>query len=81
MQYNVKLFLRSELGHSLKRSVKFLGREQRSDFHHNRTTPLKACGFSLSSVSFSLASGSFNLRKQVSNLSDNSPRALEIMSV
>ena len=40
MQHNVELFLSSELGHSLKRSVKLLVREQRSDFQHNRTTPL-----------------------------------------
>ena len=45
MQHNVELFLSSELGHSPKRSVKLLGREPRSDFHHNRTTPLEARGF------------------------------------
>ena len=63
MQHNMELFLSSKLGHSLKRNVKLLGREQRSDFHHNRTTPLEACRFFFSSVSFSLASGSFDLSK------------------
>ena len=61
MQHNVELFLSSELGHSPKRNVKLLGREQRSDFHHNRTTLSKHAGFSLVSVSFRLASGSFVL--------------------
>ena len=61
MQHNVKLFLSSELGHSPKRNVKLLGREQRRDFHHNRTTPLGASGVFFSSISFSLASGRFNL--------------------
>ena len=40
MQHNVEHVLSSELGHSPKRSVKLLGREQRSDFHHNQTIPL-----------------------------------------
>ena len=61
MQHNVELSLSSELGHSPKRNVKLLGRGQRSDFHHNRTTPIEACMFIFSSVSFSLASGSFDL--------------------
>ena len=61
MQHNVELFLLSELGHSPKRSVKLLGREQRSEFHHNRTTPLEACGSSFRSVNLNLASGSFVL--------------------
>ena len=81
MQHNVELFLSSELGHSPKRSVKLLGREQRSDFHHNRTTLSKHAGFSLVlSVSVSHPEVSI-YRKQVSNLSDDTPRALEIMSV
>ena len=81
MQHNVELFLSNELGHSPKRSVKLLGREQRSDFHHDRTTPLEAYGFSLVlSVSVSLLKVLFH-RKQVSNLSDNTPKDLEIMSV
>ena len=54
-------FLSSELGHSQKRNVKLLGREQRSDFHHNRTTLSKHAGFSLVYVSFRLASGNFIL--------------------
>ena len=61
MQHNVELFLSSELRHSPKRNVKLLGREQRSDFHHDRTTPLEACGSSFSPVSFSLTSESFDL--------------------
>ena len=61
MQHNVELFLSSELGHSPKMNVKLLGCEQRSDFHHNRTTPLKERGFFLSAVSFCLASGSLVL--------------------
>ena len=60
MQHNVELFLSSELGHSPKRNVKLLGREQRSDFHHNRTTPLEAYWFLFSYVSFSLAFGSLD---------------------
>ena len=47
MQHNVEHFLSSELGHSPKRNVKLLGREQRSDFHHNRTTLSRHAGFSL----------------------------------
>ena len=81
MQHNVELFLSSKLGHSPKRNVKLLGHEQRSDFHHNQTTLIEACGYFFSSVSFSLASGSFDYRKQVSNLSDDAPRALKIKSV
>ena len=55
-------FLNSKLGHSPKRGIKFLGREQMSDFHHNNTTPLsKASGFFHSFVCFDLASGNFNL--------------------
>ena len=81
MQHNVELSLSSELGHNPKRNVKLLGREQRSDFHHNRTTLLKHAGFSLvPSVSVSHLEVLI-YRKQVSNLSDNTPRALEIMSV
>ncbi|WMV32866.1 hypothetical protein MTR67_026251 [Solanum verrucosum] len=38
MQHNVELFLSSELGQSSKNSIKLLGRELRSDFHHNQTT-------------------------------------------
>ena len=39
-------FISTKLGHSPKKSVKLLGREQMSDFHHNQTTPhQKACGF------------------------------------
>ena len=49
MSYNVKLFLSKKLGHSSKRNIKLLGREIRSDFHHNKTTPHnKGCGFLLS---------------------------------
>uniref|UniRef100_M1DIR8 Uncharacterized protein n=1 Tax=Solanum tuberosum TaxID=4113 RepID=M1DIR8_SOLTU len=83
MQHNMEHFLSSELGHSPKRSVKLLGREQRSDFHHNQTTPLSEgmwviFGF----VDFSFRSKKFGIyRKQLSSLSDNAPRALEIMSV
>ena len=74
-------FLSSELGHSLKRNVKLLGREQRSDFHHNRTTLSRHVGLS-SVLSVSVSHPEVSVyRKQVSNLSDNSPRALEIMSV
>ena len=81
MQHNVELFLSSELGHSPKRNVKLLGREQRSDFHHNRTTLSKHAGFSLVlPVSVSRPEVLF-YRRQVSNLSDNAPRALEIMSM
>uniref|UniRef100_M1D8A8 Uncharacterized protein n=1 Tax=Solanum tuberosum TaxID=4113 RepID=M1D8A8_SOLTU len=77
-------FLSSELGHSLKRSVKLLGREQRSDFHHNQTTPLSegmwvylwVCRFQFRIWKF------FGLYpRHPSNPSDNAPRVLEIMSV
>ena len=61
MKQDVELFLSNELGHIPKRSVKLLGREQRSDFHHDRTTPLEACGSSFRSVNLNLASGSFVL--------------------
>uniref|UniRef100_M1DD24 Uncharacterized protein n=1 Tax=Solanum tuberosum TaxID=4113 RepID=M1DD24_SOLTU len=83
MQHNVEPFLSSELGHSPKRSAKLLGREQRSDFHHNQTTPLLEGMWVFSRFhGFSFASGNFGLyRKQLSNLSDDAPRALEIMSV
>ena len=81
MQHNVELFLSSELGHSPNRNVKLLGREQKSDFHHNRTTLSKHEGFSLVlSVSVSRPEVLF-YRGRVSNLSDNAPGALEIMSV
>ena len=74
-------FLSSELGHSQKRNVKLLGREQRSDFHHNQTTLSRRVGLSLV-LSFSVSRLEVSIyRKQVSNLSDNAPRALEIMSV
>ena len=60
MQHNVELFLSSELGHSPKRSVKLLGRKQRSGFHHNQTTPLsEGMWVFFRSVSFSLASEKF----------------------
>ena len=36
----VELFLGSKLGDSPKRNVTLLGRELRSDFHHNETTSL-----------------------------------------
>ena len=81
MQHNVEIFLSSKLGHSPKRNVKLLGREQRSDFHHDQTTLSRHVGLSLVlSVSVSHPEVSI-YRKQVSNLSDNVPRALEIMSV
>ena len=74
-------FLSSVLGHSPKRNVKLSGREQRSDFHHNRTTLSKHAGFSLV-LSVSVLHPDVSIyRKQVSNLSDNTPRALEIMFV
>ena len=75
MQHNVELFLSSELGHSPKRNVKLLGREQRSDFHHNRTTLSRHVSFSLVlSVSVSHPEVSI-YRKQISNPSDNTPIA------
>ena len=81
MQHNVELFLSSELGHSPNRNVKLLGREQRSEFHHNRTILSRHAGLPLVlSVSVSHPEVSI-YRKQVSNLSENAPRALEIMSV
>uniref|UniRef100_M1DAL1 Uncharacterized protein n=1 Tax=Solanum tuberosum TaxID=4113 RepID=M1DAL1_SOLTU len=83
MQHKVEPFLSSELGHSPKKSVKLLGREQMSDFHHNQTTPLsKSLWVLLRLISPSFASGKFWVhQKQFSNLSDNAPRALGIMSV
>ena len=78
MQHNVELFLSSELGHSPKRNVKLLGREQRSDFHHNWTTLSRHVGLSLFlSVSVSHSEVSI-YRKQVSNLSDNAPRVWKL---
>ena len=63
-------FLSSELGHSPKWNVKLLGREQRSDFHHNRTTLSRHAGLSLVlSVSVSHPDVSI-YRNQVPNLSD-----------
>ena len=81
MQHNVELFLSSELGHNPKRNVKLLGREQRSDFHHNRTTLSRHAGFSLVLSDLVSHLEVLSYRKHVSNLSDNAPRALEIMSV
>ena len=81
MQHNVELFLSNELGHSPKRNVKLLGREQRSDFHHNRTTLLRHAGLHLGLSVSILHPEVLSYRKPVSNLSDNAPRALEIMSM
>ena len=70
MQHNVELFLSSELGHSPERNVKLLGREQRSDFHHNRTTLSRHAGLPLV-LSVSVSHPEVLIyRKQVSNLSD-----------
>ena len=74
-------FLSSEPAHSPKRNVKLLGREQRSDFHHDRTTPLEAYGFSLVLSVSVLRPEVLFYRGRVCNLSDNAPGALEIMSV
>ncbi|WMV07485.1 hypothetical protein MTR67_000870 [Solanum verrucosum] len=84
MQHNVDLFLSSELRHSPKRSIKLLGHELRIDFHHNQTTPLsEGMWFFFLGLLVSVSHPKhfhFHLR-QLSNLSDNTPRALEIMSV
>uniref|UniRef100_M1D957 Uncharacterized protein n=1 Tax=Solanum tuberosum TaxID=4113 RepID=M1D957_SOLTU len=84
MQHNVEIFLSSELGHSRKGSAKLLGREQRNDFHHNQTTPLLKGMWAFPWVyqfQFRIWKTFHSHRRQLSNLSDNAPRALEIMSV
>ncbi|WMV24335.1 hypothetical protein MTR67_017720 [Solanum verrucosum] len=84
MQYNVELFLSRERGHSPERRTKLLGRELRSDFHHNQTTPLSKglrVFFGFYRFQFRIQKNLVFHRKQLSNLSDNAPRALEIMFV
>ncbi|WMV33714.1 hypothetical protein MTR67_027099 [Solanum verrucosum] len=84
MQHNVELFLSSKLGHSPKKSIKLLGRELRNDFHHNQTTPLSEgmWVFSLDISVSVLHPKNFGFQwKQIFNPSDNTPRALKIMSV
>ena len=77
MQHNVELSLSSELGHSSKRNVKLLGREQRSDFHHNRTTLSRHAGLPLGLSVSVLHSEVLIYRKQVSNLSDKCVKSFE----
>ena len=77
------IFLSSELGHSPKEECQTLRTraEERLPPQSNHTPILRHVGFSLA-LSVSVSHPEISIyRKQVSNLSDNAPRALEIMSM
>ena len=83
MSHNVESFLSSKLGHNPKRSIELLGRVPRSVFHHKQNhTPINGMRQFpwVYQPLFHIQKFFHSHRWKLSNMSDNVPKDLEIMS-